>query len=241
MITEDIKSIAGRIFTKNNVVYLILALTMLNNLEHVAWVHHNIARGSFHNALLDKSHSIIVVLIIELGIVYLVHKGEHVFAGVFTFLLFLLQLIYYPLYEFVKTGQWENFIASIIFSLLFTISIYYFSIIAAKRKQNASMLEQFRAKNKELYDKVHHYIQQLKALKTVVDQSKAKMEQKDSELQQLRKDLLEKAKKLQELEKYQQQMKLACTCEKCGKVFDSEASKRSHAGRCKGAAIENAA
>jgi chromosome segregation ATPase len=131
---------------------------------------------------------------------------------------------------------------------MFTLSIYYFARMAAERNWENS---QMREKNKRL-DSLANEVQQLNKK---LHQSDATLQQKESErqqiaaiLQQREMDLLEFAgnlkevtatlqqteKELQQLRIIQQQIAANCTCDKCGTTFQTEASKRSHAGKCKG-------
>jgi hypothetical protein len=227
---------------------VVVALVMINNIEHLAYVHYSIARHVFHNPILDKGHSIIVVVIIELSIIVLVSKGQDVFAFVYTFMLLVLSMLYYPLDQYWFNGEYGKLIAAIVYSFMFTLSIYYFSRMAAERNWENS---QIREKNKRL-DAAAIELQQLNKR---LHQNEAALQQRENDLQQIaatlkqsKTDLLQSAanekelaakllqteKELQQFKKLQQQIAAACTCEKCGQTFETEASKRSHAGRCKG-------
>ncbi|NJM13998.1 MAG: hypothetical protein HC896_00190 [Bacteroidales bacterium] len=68
-----------------NIIYLVIALVMLNNVEHLAYVHQMIARKIFGTVGLNWWHSIGSVLVVELAIMVFVIRGQDVFAGMFTF------------------------------------------------------------------------------------------------------------------------------------------------------------
>jgi hypothetical protein len=214
-------------FTYERIILYVIALAMLNNVEHLAYVHHSIARGSFHLEWANKAHSIVVVLILEVIIVTLAHYGQRAFAGFYTLMLFCLQLIYYPLSDYLHNGETGKFMAAIIYSAMFTISIYYFSIMAAKqngpsanKKQFAGELEQV---NKHLQQSENFQEKKAKEL----EQTKRELEQTQNSLQEIKSDL-------QELRAFKELYVTVCTCPKCGQVFPSESSKRSHMGKCKG-------
>jgi hypothetical protein len=79
----------------------------------------------------------------------------------------------------------------------------------------------------------------LQQLSLRLQQSDASKKQAEASLQQTINDLEKSAatvqqykERLQQLEKLQQQITAACTCEYCSKEFPSEAAKRSHIGKC---------
>lgn len=150
-----IKTILKNLTPFDKVVLIVITLVMANNVEHLAFVHYSIARHSLGTHLLNTLHSVLVVLIVELSIIVMVFKGQHVYAGMYTLFLFILSLIYYPLDTFWNNRQYGFFIASIIYSLMFTLSIWYFSRMAAKRQEENSELERIKAKECELIRNVH--------------------------------------------------------------------------------------
>jgi hypothetical protein len=214
----------------------IIALVMLNNVEHLAYVHYSIEQLS---PLASHWHSVAVVLIVELSIMFFVRKGHDAFALVFTLLLLAIQLIYYPLSDYWQQAQYGKFMAAVIFSSMFTLSIYYFSRIAAHRQQFDAELHQWRAKYFEAEKQrsnaasdCRNKTHELHELATKLNQATAKLQLTENELQKL------KAER-QQFEKIQQQIEISCTCKKCGSTFATEASRRSHEGRCRGAVNEN--
>jgi K+-sensing histidine kinase KdpD len=230
-----------KLFTFESLALFIIALVMINNVEHLAWVHYNIARHVFHNPVLDRAHSIAVVIIIELSIILLVARGLHVFAGVYTFMLLVLQLLYYPLATYYSSGEYGKLLAAAIYSCMFTLSIYYFARMAANRQQNASELEQAQKRLCELERELHYSGSNLQQMQTSLQQVQTSLQQRDNELQQSQTEMQQLKKQLQQLRHLEIEAAAACTCDKCGQKFASEASKRSHSGRCKGGSLEVAA
>jgi hypothetical protein len=231
-----------------NFVVMVIVLVMLNNVEHLAFVHHSMSRLLFPTYEMNWWHSILVVLIIEVSIIVLVNKGQQTFALVYAMCIFVLSLIYYPLDVYWKNGQYGLFAAAIIYSFMFTISIYYFACMRAEKSWENSQL---RERNKRL-DTLAVEMQQLTKrllqsdaslkqkenelmqITATLQQNEANLQQSNVRLNAIASELERKDNELQQLRKYRQQIEAACVCESCGEAFKSEASKRSHAGKCKG-------
>lgn len=216
-------------------LYSVIALVMLNNIEHLAWVHHDIARHVFPLPWLNKAHSVAVVIIIELSIIVLVRRGQHQFALVYTLMLLALSLIYYPVGEYWANGQHGRAIAAVIYSLMFTLSIYYFARMAAGEKSPDAERVQ------ELISKLHHTNTSMQQKDKELQQLTAELQERTSKLEELavemqheRKGNLQARAELQQLRELEKKVTASCTCDKCGHVFPSEAARRSHAGKCKG-------
>jgi len=188
--------------------YLVIVLVMVNNIEHLAWVHYNIARHWFQYDWINHLHSVIVVVIIELSIIELVRRGKIGFAGFYTLCLFILCLIYYPLSDYKEKAAYGNLIAAIIFSLMFTISIWYFSILAAEKKEEQEEAENYMKK----YSQASRSLIEAERKLVLFDALKTEVE---------------------ELRKYKVQMQSICTCPNCFKEFGSENAKRGHMATCK--------
>jgi|GEM_PF-1949857 Membrane-bound metallopeptidase len=249
------KSFLNTIKTAQFWIMAVIALVMLNNIEHLAYVHYIIARHLFPTYEQNWWHSILVVIIIELSIIVLVNKGQENFALVYTLCLFALSLIYYPLDEYWQNGQYGRFMAAIIYSLMFTISIYYFARMAAERSyENSKLLnrtrelDEARAELQEVRAKLQQSEANLNKATAECRNLHFKMVDSKDYLQQLNDTISEQKNELQQcktelhqLRKFKQQIEAACTCEKCGQTFESEASKRSHTGKCKGKEVKEAA
>lgn len=227
-----------RFITAKNAVYLIIALVMLNNVEHLAFVHQMIARKLFGTAELNWWHSVASVCVVELAIMVFVVRGEDAFAAMFAFMLFALSLIYYPICEYWNNGEYGKLLASILYSGMFTISIYYFSRMAANRQQADAELEQYKTKYFEAERMRHETIEKLSTAAKNYSSAQAKLQQVEAELQQKTKELHQLNAELLQLKKMELEVAAACTCKKCGSKFQKEASRRSHEGRCNGAANE---
>lgn len=230
-----------KLFTAENGITLVIALVMLNNIEHLAWVHYDIARRVFAADWMNWLHSVLVVVIIEIAIIVLVRKGMDVFAGVYTFMLLILTLLYYPLGEYWNNGELARLLAAIIYSLMFTLSIWYFARMAAMKKRTAEKEGEFQLKYYELAKEREQYARKIQQLTAEMEQHKKERLHVEAKLQQFTANPHVPAVKLQEVERELVQLRAekkmaaaARTCEKCGTEFPSEASKRSHIGRCTG-------
>ncbi|BDD08565.1 hypothetical protein FUAX_09970 [Fulvitalea axinellae] len=121
------------IFKSKNFLLFVIVLVMFNNIEHCAYVHQEISRKLFGSVGLNWAHSVTVVIIIELSIIAFVYAGERIFSILFTAALFSLNILYYDIRGFWEAGQYENILAALIYSCLFTISIYMFSELLSKQ------------------------------------------------------------------------------------------------------------
>ena len=127
-----------RILSIDNFILLVILLVMVNNVEHCAFVHYQVARRVFDMVWMNKAHSVAVVIIIELSIVVFVVKGDHKAALFFTMMLFVLSMLYYDFRTFWINAEYEKILAAVTYSTMFTASIYIFSrMYAAKRMTNA--------------------------------------------------------------------------------------------------------
>jgi hypothetical protein len=187
--------------------YIVIALVMVNNIEHLAYVHYSIARRWFQFDWMNQAHSVIVVVIVELAIIELVRRGKSGFAGFFTLCLFILSLIYYPLSSYLVSAAWGNLIAAVVFSIMFTISIWYFSLLAAEENEENNENESYRKKYQELAKTVNEWQRKLALFNTM-----------ETELAELR--------------KFKAVSELSCICPNCEKVFPSENAKRGHMATC---------
>lgn len=219
---------------------LVIILVMVNNVEHLAHVHFGIARHNLGFSMQAYAiHSIIVVLIVELAIIEFVRRGKHIYAAVYTALLFVLQMVYYPIQTWLQNGDYDKVLAAVIYCILFTLSIYHFAKLFAEKEQPAEVTEalnKFHEASKA-NDKLAANVLQLK---TELQQSDARLQQRENELQQATATLLQRDTELQQFAAtiHQQQIQLQqfavdCTCPKCARVFSSPAARRSHVGRCK--------
>lgn len=181
---------------------------MVNNIEHLAYVHYTIARHWFLFPWMNEGHSVLVVIIVELSIIELVRRGKIGFAGFFTLCLFILSLIYYPLSEYAEKRMWGSLIAAIVFSIMFTVSILYFAVLAAERKQEIDEEESYKSK--------YFYISRLHA----------EMERKIIVLDSLQIEV-------EQLRQFKSISLANCICPNCNKEFSTEYAKRGHMATCK--------
>ncbi|MDR6240954.1 hypothetical protein [Aureibacter tunicatorum] len=233
-------------FIKKHYLLIIIGLVMINNIEHLAYVHHDISRKLFgHEG--SMIHSIIVVVIIELSIMAFVINGKKTFALFFTIALFVLSMLYYDLRAFIAHGNWEQLISSTVYSTLFTIAIYMFSdmynekanddspngdseqnnLIQVQRDLNESELQlnEHKERNEELETMLEESGKSLKVLTLNSGISQKALSLAQSELDALHLEI-------KDLQKISNAWMELCTCKHCGKLFDNPNANRVHQGRC---------
>lgn len=190
---------------------LVIILVMVNNVEHLAHVHFSIARHNLGFSMQAYAiHSIIVVLIVELAIIEFVRRGKHIYAAVYTALLFVLQMVYYPIQTWLQNGDYDKVLAAVLYCLLFTLSIYHFAKLFAEKEQPAEVIE---ARNKwheasKANDKLAAKLQQRE---NELQQCDAKLQQRENELQQVAATLLQRDTELQQFAATVQQQKYNCS------------------------------
>jgi len=185
---------------------------MLNNVEHFAFVHNSISHTVFGE--ISWIHSVVVVLIIEGMIILFAVNGKEEYVYIFTLCLFVLQLIYYPLDSYWNDAEYGKLIAAVIFSFLFTFSIYYYAKLIAD----------------EIKDTL-----EVSNLTTQLSETRVSLANKLIEFNDFISKALVKDKKLDDLQyKYDALLeeKNNHTCASCGQWFNSIASRNHHTPRC---------
>jgi hypothetical protein len=128
----------------NKFLLLVVVLAMLNNLEHSANVYYSISKHTFGIEWLDWTHAALVVLIIDLAIIAFVVNGRHLEAGLYGVAICIINLVYSdginmffmePLPEGEKINQG---VAKVIYSIMFTYSIYIFSKMYFEKQQKST-------------------------------------------------------------------------------------------------------
>lgn len=120
----------------DNFLYGVIVLAMLNNLEHSAEVYHDVMRST----LADTIRWIIAVLavcIIDLSILAFVVRKKHILAAAYGAGMFAVNIVYHFAAIPVLIA---NAIASIVFSLMTTHSIYAFSKMLAEKEEKLPMI-----------------------------------------------------------------------------------------------------
>ena len=113
-------------------ILFVAILALLNNLEHSTHVYHNISKTNFTSDWMNWVYCILVNLLIDLSVIAFVVNGRHKEAGIYAFLIFIINLLYYDGLEIFST-QINNSIAYVTYSSMFTYSIYTFSKLYFER------------------------------------------------------------------------------------------------------------
>lgn len=222
--------------TSKTILFIVITLVMLNNVEHLAVVHYSIAQRPFpvfEFDWLNKLHSLGVVIIFEVVVITFVREGKKEFSLFFTICIWVLSMIYYETPTLLATNHWKELTAASVYSTIFTISIYMCSEMLAQWYQEGNMVSILSAKINELRS-------QVKDLQANCTTWEAKAMKLQLELDQLKESSTDKDHKIQALtrlvdgyQKNQEKVKEALTCPHCKNfIAGNEAQLRSHKGHC---------
>ena len=208
---------------------------MINNVEHLAYVHYHLAQKVFPTLdfdWLNKAHSVLVVLIFEIVVITLVMEGKHAFAGLFTCCIFILSEIYYDVPELVISERFIDVIAASTYSLIFTISIYMFSRLLADKYADDDA-------RKSLIDTIYGLRTELAASQSQVKQHESGLNAVKSALNDIKSQLIQRESELKEAIRSRDQMERTVNlarerlkCPYCSRQNDNEAQLRAHKGHC---------
>jgi hypothetical protein len=211
------------------VLFIVIAsLALLNNLKHSTVVYHSISGNEFEDWF-DQIYDISVNIVVDLSVFAFVLKGRHIEAGVYAFFILMINILYYS-----QICQWMDEltakrIAAIVYSLMFTYSIFIFSyLISIKLKGNDLMqklnalLHEFKAKLLEAEASIKLLNEKLMKLSSEKASIEASYNQVQAELKDLR---LFKENRLKDL-----------TCE-CGFVAPNDYGLSGHRKGCKQAKL----
>jgi len=208
-----------------NILLLVIALVMLNNVEHLALVHYTIAQRPFPILAFDwvnKAHSTLVVIIFEIVIITFVLAGKKGFSIFFTWCLFILSMIYYDAPGLMISARHQDLVAATVYSTIYSISIYMFSEMLAQWYHEQRMDQFAQKKIDGLRADLSEAREGLKQSATTI----TKLEASQIELQQLR-------VQLKQYEKEKQVARERLTCPFCHTFqAETEGQLRSHKGHC---------
>jgi hypothetical protein len=188
----------------NKFLLLVVTLAMLNNLEHSANVYYSISKHTFGIEWLDWTHAALVVLIIDLAIIAFVVNGRHLEAGLYGVAICIINLVYSDginmfFMEPLAMGEKINQgVAKVIYSIMFTYSIYIFSKMYFEKQQKstayADAMHKVSSLQAELMQVRAEGKQEVSSLKAELALAYAESEQKQSRLDAM----MEKVKELKQ-------------------------------------------
>lgn len=114
-----------------NVLLLVIVLTLLNNVDHAAFIYMKVTRDNFIYDWANEAYAIFVVIVIELAILQFVVHNRKVEAAIYAGAIFFINLLYFDglkLIDYLTICQ----VAATIFSLMFSYSIYVFTELYMK-------------------------------------------------------------------------------------------------------------
>ena len=128
--------INAKYFNLNSFLLVIIVLYMINNLEHSTYVYYTISKKQLSTILgweyADWLQSIIVIIVLDLSVIAWVRLGRYWEAGIFEFLILIINLLYY---QWALPGLWEynefvyHKIAEFLFAAMFTYGVISFAKI----------------------------------------------------------------------------------------------------------------
>jgi len=115
--------------------------------------------------------------------------------------------------EFYQAKEWGKLIGSVVYSYMYSFSIFHFAVIQAKENETSEAETRTHAE---------------------LVQSKKQVKELTDTLQQNHADMAKIRAQLASFQTLQNEINKERTCPKCGIMFESANSRRSHQGRCKG-------
>ncbi|MEO9474162.1 MAG: hypothetical protein ABJG41_01465 [Cyclobacteriaceae bacterium] len=222
--------------TSKKLLLFVIGLVMLNNVEHLAWVHYDLANKVFPELPFDwlnKLHSFIVVIIFEVVLVTFVREGKRGYSIFFTICIWVLSLIYYDASELIASSQWQNATAAAVYSTIFTISIFMFSEMLAELYQGENMVQILSTKIQQLQAELKESAHNLNERHAELAEVQAKFQESQSQLLKSQAEATSLASQVTKYQKAEESRKQDLTCEHCKTfVAESEANLRSHKGHC---------
>jgi len=222
------------------ILIFVITLCMLNNVEHLAAVHYDLAKKFFTINWMNVAHSVIVVIIFEVVVITFVILGKKGFSKFFTFCIWILSMIYYDADQLIMDEKWIDLVAATVYSTIFTFSIYMFSDMLAEYYQENRLADILKKKIEEFKAQLKEKEEDLSKALLGINHQKQALQYHQNEIQNLKATIeslhTENAANLKTLEKYQQADKKrqsTLTCPYCKTyVAESDAQLRSHKGHC---------
>ena len=222
--------------TSKKVLLFVITLVMLNNVEHLAVVHHELSRKLFPELFgdwLNKLHSFIVVIIFEIVLITFVREGKKGYSIFFTFCIWILSMIYYHAPALFMNEQWTALTAAAVYSTIFTISIYMFSEMLAEWYQEESMVKILTNRINELLSDYKTLKDNYTTLESNTNQYRAECDQSRSTIIDLQSQVTSLTSRINHYRELEAKSKKALTCTHCKDfIAESEAQLRAHKGHC---------
>lgn len=222
---------------QKTVLFIVIGLVMLNNVEHLAWVHYTIANkllpvvGEFD--WLNKVHSIVVVVIFEVVVITFAVQGQKSFSLFFTFCIWIISMIYYDTAGLIEASHWQEAISATVYSTIFTISIYMFSEMLAEWYQDERMVDVLTKRINDLNDEINKWKIKCNAFEASYNDLNAQNIDYQEDLTQANAELKSLTSRLKNFEDAEARAKSELLCPFCKEYqADSPAQLRSHKGHC---------
>lgn len=209
---------------------------MLNNVEHLAWVHYEIANKPFPEIgedWLNKLHSLLVVIIFEIVVITFVRSGQKGFSIFFTFCIWILSMIYYKAPDLFFQESWQNLTAATVYSTIFTISIYMFSEMLAEWYQDENKEKILCTRINELQAELKQSQANCTTFQSELDKWSAGYNELHKDMEELESENVKLRRQLTEYQKAEEAARESLRCPHCRDfIADTEGQLRSHKGHC---------
>ncbi len=213
------------IFHRPGFLLFVAVLALLNNLEHSTHLYNSISDTMFDHDWMNWVYCTFVNLLIDLAVIAFVVNGRHKEAGLYAFLIFLINLLYYKGLGIFPI-EVNDRIAYVIYSFMFTYSIYIFSkLYFAKLKKDETaydLYENLRLSNEKIHS-INESIKELTEAHT----------KKDLEIRQLNEKMLILNESNKELSYFRTKRIAELTCKECGHIAENDFGVSGHKKGCK--------
>ncbi len=218
--------------TSKKIITFVIALVMLNNVEHLGHVHYTLSVKLLPELIgdwLNKLHSVVVVIIFEVVVITFAREGKKGYSLFFTFCIWILNMIYYKAPELLINGDYEQLTAATVYSTIFTISIYMFSEMLAEYYQEQNVVKILESKLVELRSELKQSQSELKDCHAELVEAQTVQ----ANLSECRAELVEAQNALKQYQEAESKAKKDLTCPYCKSYqAESQGSLTAHKGHC---------
>lgn len=142
-------------------LFIILVLTMYNNLDHSAHVYHDVAMPTSDQGAYGWLQAYLVVIVIDLSVIAFIIAGRHKESAIFAWILFFINLIFFDVLKAVyqsyiaqnpeeKIELFRRILAKVFFSGIFSYFIHRFSVLFYEHRNEASFVLQLENVREDL-------------------------------------------------------------------------------------------
>ena len=150
-----------------NFLLIVIFLSLLNNVDHAAYIYLKISRENFESEILNQVWAAFVVIVIELSIITFVIHDRKIEAGIYALSIFGINILYYDGLKFID-HLWICRSSATLFSLMFAYSIYVFSDLYFKVQNESSPIDHLEVTRlQNLLDEANRKLSRKKEKETI--------------------------------------------------------------------------